>query len=67
MMCAAVIVVLAVTAMHKEVHERARQEQQVRENPKQVRSVFGKHEEGDDCQEDEQYDASSRTEPTAVG
>ena len=58
--------VFAVTAMHEHVHEWASKQQQIGKNAEQVRPMFRKKEEGNDCQEDEEHNASSRAEPTAV-
>jgi hypothetical protein len=58
--------VFVVTAMHEEVHERARQQKQIRKNAEQVRPVFREKEEPNNRQKDDEHYVSSRTEPTAV-
>lgn len=58
--------VFAMSAMHEEVHERARQQKQIRENAEQVRPVFREKEEPNNRQKDDEHEASSRSEPTAV-
>jgi hypothetical protein len=49
----------AVPSMHKQVHQRTRQQQQIRKPPQHVSPVFGEHEEANDGQEEQEYDASS--------
>jgi len=58
--------VFAMSAMHEEVHERARLQKQIRENAEQVRPVFREKEEPNDSEKHDQYNASSRAEPTPV-
>jgi hypothetical protein len=54
------------TAMHEEVHERARQQKQIRKNAEQVRAVFREKEEPNNRQTENEHQARSRIEPTAV-
>lgn len=56
----------AVPSMHKQVHQRTRQQQQIWKPPEEVSPMFGEHEEANDGQEEQEYDASSRAEPTPV-
>ena len=56
----------AVTAMHEEVHERAREQKQKRKNAEQVRPMFCQKEEADDGQKDDQHHGSSRAKPTVI-
>lgn len=58
------LAVLAVTAVHKEVHEWAGEQQQIGENSKHVRSMFSEKKKGNDRQKDEQHNTSSRLEPS---
>jgi len=52
--------------MHKEVHERTSQQQQIRKNAEQVRPVFREQEEPYDREKHEQHQTPSRAKPTAV-
>jgi len=56
---ASVMSLSAVPSMHKQVHQRTRQQQQIRKPPQHVSPVFGEHEEANDGQEEQEYDASS--------
>ena len=65
-MIPAVVSVFALTSVHKEMHEGTGEQQQVRKNPEQMSAMFAEEQEGNDCKENEQYDAASRTEPTTL-
>ena len=65
-MLSATITVLAVTAVHKKVHEWASEQQQIGENSQYVRPMFSEKKRGSDRHKDDQHHAPSRTEPTAV-
>jgi hypothetical protein len=65
-MVSVTIAVLAMTAMHEEVHERASQQQQIRKDPQQVRTMFREKEEANDREKYDQHNAPSRAEPTAI-
>jgi hypothetical protein len=56
----------AVTSMHEHVHERTREQQQIRKNSKQMSPLFREQEKGDDREKYDQHDAPSRSKPTAV-
>lgn len=55
-----------VTSMHEEVHERARQQKQIRKNAEQVRPVFCEKEEPNDREERDQHQTPSRAKPTTI-
>jgi hypothetical protein len=49
--------------MHEHVHERAGQQQEVRQDPEQVRGVLGREKEPRDCEESEQDKPPGRLPP----
>jgi hypothetical protein len=65
-MSLAIVAVLSVASMHKEMHERTGQQQQIWKDAEQMSPMFGKQEEADDGQEHQQHNASARTSPTAI-
>ena len=52
----------AMPVMHKQMHKRAQQQQEVREDAEQVSPVLGKKKEGDYAEKDWHYPADTRLE-----
>lgn len=54
------------SAVHKEVHEWTREQQQIWQDAEQVCAMFGEQKEADNRDEDQHYNSSARSKPTAL-